>query len=544
MRLPVAIFLSTLALPAVAVPADFDRQAAAILRQDVVADGPGVSAVVSENGRVVWSSASGRGDLSTATPLTPDSLFRYASISKQFTAALVLKLVDEGRLSLDDDLGKLLPTETPPAWHKVTVRQLLNHTSGIPSYTGKPGFMSEAQTKKPATTQQLIDITRADPLDFAPGTGYRYNNSGYVVLAAIAEKLTGKPWSVALREKVTGPLGLRSIRCGCEPGPSLVAGYTEGDRPAQKIDMTVPSGAGALVGTAADLARWADALHGGKVLKPATYQAMITANLPKGAGERYAFGLTRDEVRGIPTIGHNGGIFGFKTESLYMPDRKLFVAVLSNSDSREPGAGVTARRLLATAAGVPYLELKPQPLDIKAVEPFIGVYKGATAERRLSLRNGKLYAQRGGGEAFEAFTAGGNRFTYGPRSLSYFELARGTDGKPVMTFYPNGALSGEAAAWIGAAPAEAPTVTLTTAEAELLAGRYAAGPAVMIIVSGPQGLTGQLAGQQPIRLAAIGKRELRTVGVDARLVFEEAGGKIVRVVLHQGGRTIPFERQP
>jgi CubicO group peptidase (beta-lactamase class C family) len=167
MRLPVAIFLSTLALPAVAVPADFDRQAAAILRQDVVADGPGVSAVVSENGRVVWSSASGRGDLSTATPLTPDSLFRYASISKQFTAALVLKLVDEGRLSLDDDLGKLLPTETPPAWHKVTVRQLLNHTSGIPSYTGKPGFMSEAQTSKPATTQQLIDITRADPLDFA-----------------------------------------------------------------------------------------------------------------------------------------------------------------------------------------------------------------------------------------------------------------------------------------------------------------------------------------------------------------------------------------
>lgn len=152
MRLPVAILLSTLASPAVAVPADFDHKAVAILQQDVVADGPGVSAVVSENGRVVWRGAAGR-DLAAGTPLTPDSLFRYASISKQFTAALLLKLVDEGRLSLDDDLAKLLPTETPQAWHKVTVRQLLNHTSGISSYTGKPGFMSKAQTSKPITTQ-------------------------------------------------------------------------------------------------------------------------------------------------------------------------------------------------------------------------------------------------------------------------------------------------------------------------------------------------------------------------------------------------------
>ena len=265
MRVSFAVLLASVASAASAVPVDFNSRAAAILRQDVPADGPGVSAVISENGRIVWSGAAGRANLATKAPLTPTGVFRYASITKQFTAALVLKLVDEGRLSLNDDLGKLLPAQTPAAWHRVTVRQLLNHTSGIPSYTAKPGFMAEATTSRPITTQQLIDSTRDMPMDFAPGTAFRYNNSGYVILSALVEKVTGKPWYIALREKVTGPLGLRSIRCGCEPGPAEVAGYTQSGNPSQKIDMSFPSGAGALVGNVGDLARWATALHGGKV---------------------------------------------------------------------------------------------------------------------------------------------------------------------------------------------------------------------------------------------------------------------------------------
>lgn len=544
MRATVAFLLLAVASSAAAaLPSGFQRQAAAILAKDVPADGPGVSAVISENGKIVWSGAAGRADLASKAPLTPDSIFRYASITKQFTAALVLKLAEEGRLSLDDNLGKLLPTETPAAWHTVTVRQLLNHTSGIPSYTSKPGFMAEASTSKPITTQQLIDATRDSPMDFAPGTQFRYNNTGYVLLSAIAEKLTGKPWYVALREKITGPLKLTSIRCGCEPGPAVVASYTANDAASQKIDMTVPSGAGALVGNAADLARWAAALHGGKVLKPASYQEMITPKVPAGADERYGFGLGLDEVRGLGTIGHNGGIFGFNTESLYTPERKLFVAVLSNSDSRVPGAAETARRLLATAAGVPYPELEPQPLKLSDVEPLVGLYKGASFERRLFVKDGKFFAQRASGQPIEAFPAGSGRFTFGRRSLSYFDVSRGADGKNLLTFYPNGALKGETFTYAGPVPAEAVGVALTTVQQAALVGEYAAGPAVMTIAQDDSGLTGQLTGQPPIKLEAIGPRELRTVGVDARLVFEEAGGKIVRVVLHQGGRTIPFERR-
>jgi CubicO group peptidase (beta-lactamase class C family) len=140
MRVPVAILLSSVASAGSAVPVDFSSRATAILQQDVPSNGPGVSAIVGEGERIVWVGATGRSDLSTKAPLTPTSLFRYASISKQFTAALVLKLVEEGRLSLDDGLGKLLPPETPAAWHKVTVRQLLNHTSGHPQLHGQTGL--------------------------------------------------------------------------------------------------------------------------------------------------------------------------------------------------------------------------------------------------------------------------------------------------------------------------------------------------------------------------------------------------------------------
>ncbi|GAA4011362.1 hypothetical protein GCM10022280_06150 [Sphingomonas swuensis] len=543
MRVVVAGLMVAVAGKAAAVPAGFANTAGRIIAADAPANGPGVSAVVSENGRIVWKGASGRAD-SAGAPLKADSLFRYASISKQFTAALILKLAEEGKLSLDDTLGKLLPGETPPAWHPVTVRQLLNHTSGIPSYTGKPSFMAEASTARAISTQGLIDVTRDDPLDFAPGTEFRYNNTGYVLLSAIAEKLTGKPWYAALRERITGPLGLNSIRCGCEPGPAVVEGFGAEGRPAQRIDMSVPSGAGALVGSAADLARWGAALHGGKVLKPASYQAMITPIPPKGVSMAYGFGLTRGEVRGVPTIGHNGGIFGFNTESLYSPDKKIFVAVLANSDSREPGADTTARRLLAAAAGVAFPELRAQPLDLKAAEPFFGVYRDARTERRFYAKDGKLFTQRTGADPLEVYAAGGGRYFYGPSSLTYFEVGRDGAGKPRLTFHPEGQVTGIEAAWTGAAsgPAAAAAV-VPVAQLDLLAGEYATGPAVMTIARNGEKLTGQLTGQSPIGLEAIGPREFRTVGVDARLTFVEEGGRIVRVVLNQNGRTIPFERR-
>lgn len=532
----------TLALPASATAAPVGPLADRLLAATVSATTPGATAVIADKSGIVWTGARGKADLASGSSLQRDSLFRYASITKQFTAALVLRLVDEGRVSLDDDLGKLVASETPAGWHKVTVRQLLNHTSGIPSYTSAPGFMTEANTARPHSTQQLIDITRGQPMDFIPGTDWRYNNTGYILLQAIVEKLTGKSWHAALGERITGPLGLSTIRCGCVPGPTIVTGHRQDGKVSQVIDMSVPGGAGALVGNAADLARWAAALHGGKVLKPATYEAMITPTvLSGGRTVPYGFGLGTGTVRGLATIEHSGGIFGFATESLYVPAKGLFVAALSNSEGGDPAS--LARRLLAEAAGVPFPQLTARSADLKSLEPSFGVYKDKAGERRFFARDGKLYTQRSGGSPFEVFWAGDDRYFYGPTSLSFFDLFNGPDGKPQMTFHANGALEGEVGRWSGAVPVEAAGLRLDGAQLDRVAGSYSAGPGVMTIARTDDGLTGQLTGQPPIPLDATSPLEFRAVGVDARLVFEEEGGKIVRVVLHQGGRTMPFVRQ-
>lgn len=544
MRGLAAMALAVGAAPAAAVPAGFAQKADATLARGAPDNGPAIVVAVSENGRLVWSGAAGRADIAAGTPAKPTDLFRYASITKQFTAALVLKLVDEGRLSLGDDLGKLLPAETPAAWHKVTVRQLLNHTSGIPSYTSKPGFMEADKTARPITTQQLIDVTRGDPLDFEPGTAFRYNNTGYVLLSAIVEKLTGKPWYHALREKITGPLRLSSIRCGCEPGPAVVASTTNDGKPSQKIDMSVPSGAGALVGTAGDLARWAAALHGGKVLKPASYQAMITPSVPAGAGPAYAFGLYVGDLRGAPTLEHSGGIFGFRTDSIYLPDRNLFVAALSNSDGPAVDVSGIARRLLAEASGNPFPTFAKQTADLSAIAPWFGTYKDQFGERLFYERDGKLWFERVGGDRFEAFSAGNGKFFFGENVLSYFETGRDAAGKPILTFYPDGTVRGQVGTLTGPVPPRAAVAAPSPAELDRLVGSYRFGPAILTIArGGDTGLTGQLTGQQPIALEASGRLEFRTVGVNARLTFEEKEGKIVRVVLNQNGQTIPFERQ-
>jgi hypothetical protein len=171
------------------------------------------------------------------------------------------------------------------------------------------------------------------------------------------------------------------------------------------------------------------------------------------------------------------------------------------------------------------------------------VYKDEQGERRFFIKDGKIFTQRSGGSAFEVFAAGGERYFYGPASLSYFDLAKGPDGTAEMRFHANGAVAPTVARWTGPVPKDAAALVLAPAELDRMAGSYTVAGATMTIARSANGLTGQLTGQRPIPLEAIGPRELRTVGIDARLVFEEDGGRIVRVVLHQGGRSTPFARQ-
>ncbi|HET7622545.1 MAG TPA: serine hydrolase domain-containing protein [Gemmatimonadaceae bacterium] len=302
---------------------------------------PGLSIAVIRAGRdTLVYEGYGKSDLENGVAATPATVYRIGSITKQFTAAAVMRLVEKGSVHLGDSIGMYLP-DLPKAWRPVKVRQLLNHTSGIPSYTdlGESWAKRWGEHMSPDT---LVALTGNKPMDFPPGTGWRYDNTGYVVLGMLLEKVTGKPYAEYLDSTLFQPLGLtHTLYCDRAPlVPHRARGYQRDDGKftnAPYIDMSQPYAAGALCSTVGDLARWNRLLATGKVVSPASYARMTT---PEGnAGlNHYGFGLVRSAVGSHIMIEHGGGIHGFITSNAYFPADSLSITVLTNATPTNPDA--------------------------------------------------------------------------------------------------------------------------------------------------------------------------------------------------------------
>jgi CubicO group peptidase (beta-lactamase class C family) len=533
-----------------AQPADFAARADAIVAASYPADQPGAAVIVTRGGRTIYARGRGLADLESGRAITPDTVFRLGSITKQFTAAIVLQLVSEGKISLDDPVSRFFP-DFPQPGATATVRQLLNHTSGIQSYTAIPGWMmSEANTGRPHTTAEMIALFRDLPAPGRPGEAWAYNNSGYVLLGAIIEQVTGRPWHQEVERRIVRPLGLATIAYGVdrETGPAMARGYTaseDGAAPARALHMSVPHAAGALIGTVGDLARWANALHHGRVVPPALYAQMISPTpLPGGNSHPYGFGLGTTDIRGRPAVGHSGGIFGFSTDSVYVPSEDVFVAVFANSDEPATGPGLVVRRLAAAAIGDPFEEFTAVPLEPAQVEPLLGVYQVEGAPgRRFFMRDGKLFTQRDDGLELEAFPAGNDRFFYGPNSLTWFRLVRQADGAHVMEMHQNGERTAERAVRTGPVPPEAPPVAVDRSVLESYVGDYTTpGPVATVALTEAGHLTIQLSGQPAIGMRSISATEFRVEQVNARVVFHSEGGQVTGLTIHQGGQQLPGRR--
>jgi CubicO group peptidase (beta-lactamase class C family) len=535
--------------PVLAQPADLRARADEILRASYPADGPGAVVVITRGGRTLYTAGRGLADGEARTPIGPQTVFRFGSITKQFTAAAILQLVEQGRISLDDPISRFFPDYPQPA-ASVTVRQLLNHTSGIQSYTAIPGWMVEANTARPHSTAEMMALVRDLPPRTPPGEAWAYNNSGYVLLGAIIEQVTGRPWYRAV-ERMAGRLGIRSIGYGAEreSGRRMARGYTVADGrvvPAPRIHMSVPHGAGGLVGSVGDLARWAHALHGGRVLSPQLYAAMTApASLSGGRTYPYGFGVRFDRLRGRETIEHGGAIFGFNTESIYIPSEDVFVAVLANSDAPATAPSLVARRLAALAIGRPYRAFTRAEVDPGTLAPLFGFYRiGETgANRRFFARDGKLYTMRDDGSPErEVLAAGDDHFFY-PDSFNWFRIQRRPDGAHVMEMHQGGEDAAELSTRTGDAAAEAAAVRVGRAILETYVGRYTTeGPAAEIAMGADGLLTIQLEGQPAIPLRARSDTEFEVQGVGATIVFHPENGRADRFVIHQGGRQLEGRR--
>lgn len=284
---------------------------------------------------------------------TATTIYEMGSITKQFTAAAIMKLVDQGRAKLDDDLSKFVP-QFPLQGRKVSIRQLLNHTSGIHSYTSSPGWAKTWNDE--LSPDAIVKFVAADTFDFAPGTAYRYNNTGYVLLGMVIEKASGQTYANYLDAQFFKPFGLRQTSyCPSKTSdPAFALGYSKGPSGtvrAQFMDLSHPFSAGALCSTVGDFVKWQRALDGGKVVSPASYALMSTADsLNSGRKINYGFGLVPGVFNGHKTISHTGGIPGFATAATYVPDDSLSIVVYTNFDSESPQTLV--QNLLRVAYGV------------------------------------------------------------------------------------------------------------------------------------------------------------------------------------------------
>jgi len=542
-RSTLVLALLASAAPAAALPQNFKAKADTLLAEAYAATGPGAAVIVTENGKTVYAAGRGLADVERKVPITPTIHFRLGSITKQFTAAAVLRLAEQGKLSLDDPLSKFVPGYPAPG-ASATVRQLLNHTSGVMPYTNIPGWMVEAKTSKAYATDQLIAEFKDIPSPSKPGEKWDYNNSGYVLLGAILEKVTGKSWDQAVADLVTGPLKLATIRTGigADGTPGMATGYTQSDKGpklAQKIHMSVPHGAGALVGTVGDLAAWGNALHNGKVLTPETYTAMTTpTKTADGKPTPYGYGLQLADVRGHPVIGHGGGIFGFSTDSIYLPKQKIFVAVFANSDSPQSDPEVLSARLAALAVGDPFPAFTKVAVDAKSVDKLVGTYAFADTERAFSRRGDKLFAQRKDRPELEVFPAGGNKFFYGPDNLTWFEIIPDAAGKHQFAMHQNGAATAEMGSWKGPPPVATAAVVVPAALLDSYAGTYTSLAGDFLFRHEGGSLTVKLGSQPAFPMKAVSPTEFEIAQVGAKIRFNAKDGKIDSITLFQGGKEL------
>ena len=523
---------------AMAQPADFAAEAEALVEAAFPADGPGAAVIVMRGGEPIYAGGRGLADLESRRPITADSVFKLGSIVKQFTAALVLQLVAEERLSLDDPISRFFPDFPQPAG-RATVRQLLNHTSGLQDYTKIPGWVAQAGTR-PWTTAELVAEARTRPARTEPGTAWEYNNAGYMMLAAIVEQVTGKAWHEALAERITRPLGLGTIEYAVTglTGPAMVRGYSGADaQPAADVHMSVAHGAGGLVGSVRDMARWAQALHHGRVVSAALYREMTApVRLADGSTRPYGFGLRLQRIRGRPALVHGGAGRGLDTDSVYLPSEDLFVAVFANSDDPASDPSLLTRRLAALALGEPFPSFTRVSMPLSVIEPLFGAYHAEGAPPiRFFARDGRLFLSHGG-EEMEAFPAGDDRFFFGPDRLIWVSFVRQADGAHVLEAHEPTAAQPMRAVRTGAAP---PPFTLAPALLQSYVGSYQTEILAVTIALADNGwLTITPAGQSPMPMRPISETEFRIDGTPMRLVFHPENGAVNRFTLYRGAREL------
>jgi CubicO group peptidase (beta-lactamase class C family) len=521
------------------------------------------SVLVAEKGKIIYEKGFGLANMEWAIPNQPDTKFRIGSLTKQFTAALVLQLVEEGKIKLDGKITDYLTDYRKDTGDKVTIHQLLNHTSGIPSYTNRPGFFAEF-SRDPYNITDFVKKFASGDLEYEPGSKYSYNNSGYSLLGAIIEKVTGKSYETVLTERIFKPLGMTNSgydnhapliqkrASGYEKRPS---GYVN----APYLDMSLPYAAGSIYSTVDDLFKWDQALYQDKIVSAENKKLMFTPGLGNyGYGIRITdqpIGKTGEKTK---VLQHGGGISGFNSLLTRLVDKQQTIILLDNVSLGLYHGNIT-NSITGILNGQP---VEPPKRSITEALYRIAVEKdvaSAVAEyRRLKAQNSPTYDFSEGElnilgyqllgmnrtkDAIEIFKLNVEMFPNSSNpydSLGETYLADNQKDLALANYKKAAELDPKNSnALMIVKRLEGKETNVDSSSFDAYVGEYQVTPGLILTIS-KEGdkLFGQLTGQGKLAVEPVSDAQFTIPEVKANITFEkDAAGKVTGLLLSQGTRT-------
>lgn len=375
---------------------------------------PGAVILVAKRDSVIYRKAFGLANLEHNIPMNPHHVSSIGSLTKQFTSVAILILMEQGKVMLSDPIRKYIPS-LPKAMNRVTVHHLLNHTSGIRSYTDMRGWKDLwRMDMKPV---EIKDFFSQVPLDFEPGEKWVYSNSGYLLLGMVIEQITGMTYGHYLEQSIFIPLGLNNSYYGSNYRiiANRAQGYSKNDQieNAEFTSYTQAFSAGGLLSTVDDLFCWQLAINSNKLVKGQTIEKAFTDyKLKDGRKTNYGYGWYLNEINGSPTIEHNGHFSGYTSQMIYLPAEKVLVIILTNSNYRFPEEAV---QIAALTINKPYQKIVQANINWnpEEIESMIGTYIFEDdVIRTISFEKGQFYSQRSGSKKLVIVPESRSNFKY------------------------------------------------------------------------------------------------------------------------------------
>ncbi len=512
-------------------------------------DEPGAVVLVAQNGQVLYEKGFGLANLKKDIPITPETEFRIGSITKQFTATAILKLQEEGKISVDDKLSKFISDY--PRGDEVTIHHLLTHTSGIKSYTDKINFEDEAITEPIESEETHIESFKNDPYNFDPGESLSYNNSAYFLLGYIIEKVSGKSYGAYLQQAFFDPLGMNNTGLhhkGVElENEALGYAFEDGEVDlAPDWEMSWAGGAGALYSTVGDLFKWNEAVFNGKVLEESSLKAAftpVTLNNGEEAPFKFGYGWMIDEFRGWKQIQHSGGLPGFLAYLTRFPEHNITVTVLMNA---MPPGKTNPQQAAHELAEIFFWEEMPsqesyvaeENADTSLYKDYAGRYEyPGGAVLTVSAEENQLFAQLTGQPKYEVFPRGNEEFFWKVVDAQV-KFVRNDAGEIFQAIHTQNGQTFEAPKL-----QEESTISVATAVLETYVGNYDLNGSAVKITREDEQLFIQVTGQPKFEIYPRSEKEFFMKVVKADITFvENENGKIDQLILNQGGRSFTLPR--